>query len=377
MYRARFLVLVTLLVAVPVLAACAPERTPDAIHVAEVRGAVDNVLERYVERVVAHAEDTDARLIVVVLDTPGGEIGAMKRTAGHIERSSVPIVTWVGPPGAQAVSAGTFILMAGHVAAMAPGTSTGAASPVLGTGQDIPETLGRKVEEDTVAFARGIAETHGRNADWAESAVREAAAASPQQALELNVIDLLAPSLNALLAAVDGREVAMLEGPPITLDVEGAVLLQNPMTSFERFLKVVANPAVVSLLILFGIAGIAIEFFSPGLLLPGTAGVFALIIGFLGAGALLPAEAALVLLVLAVLLLTGEFFMPGGILGGIGVLALLMALMLWAGQAATAVSAGRVLLVTAGVLLVVLLGVVLLVRHFDRQGTGETYRDPI
>jgi membrane-bound serine protease (ClpP class) len=376
MYR-RLVALVALLALVPALVACAPERTADAVHVAEVRGAVDNVLERYVERVVAHAEDTEARVIVLVIDTPGGEIGAMKRTAGHIERSSIPIVTWVGPPGAQAVSAGTFILMAGHVAAMAPGTSTGAASPVLGGGQDLPETLGRKVEEDTVAFARGIAETHGRNADWAESAVREAAAASPQQALDLNVIDLLAPSLDALLTAIDGREVTLLEGPPVTLDLEGATRLENPMTGFERFLKVIASPAVVSLLILIGIAGIAVEFFSPGLLLPGTAGIFALIVGFLGAGALLPAEAALVLLVLAIVLLTAEFFMPSGILGGIGVLALLMAIMLWAGQAATAVSAGRVLLVTAGVLLVVVLGAVLLIRYFDRQGSGETHREPI
>jgi membrane-bound serine protease (ClpP class) len=172
------------LVAVLISTACAPAGTRDAIHVGTVEGTVGNVLDRYVDRLIDTAENNDARLVVIEVDTPGGEAGAMKRIVGRIERSTVPIVTWIGPPGAQAVSAGTFIVMAGHVAAMAPGTSIGAASPVLSTGQDLPDTLGRKVEEDTVAFARGVAELHGRNPDWAEAAVRDAASASPAQALE-------------------------------------------------------------------------------------------------------------------------------------------------------------------------------------------------
>lgn len=353
------------------LLACAPEDTRDAVHVAEVEGTVDTVLERYVDRVIDHAEDTDARLVVLIVDTPGGEIGAMKRIVGRIERARVPVITWVGPPGAQAVSAGTFIVMAGHVAAMAPGTSIGAASPVLGTGEDLPDTLGRKVEEDTVAFARGVAELHGRNPDWAEAAVRDAAAVSPQQALQLGVVDLVAPTLESLLAAAEGRPVALLGGVDRTVSVAGAPFVENPITGFERFLRVVSNPVIVTILILLGLLGVVIEFFSPGLLLPGTVGVFALIVGFLGAGTLLPAEAALVLLVLAVLLLAAEFFVPGGILGVVGSMALLMALGIWAGQVATAVTGLQAFLLVSATLVVVVAGAAFALRRYF-AGTSET-----
>ncbi|MDA0270523.1 MAG: ATP-dependent Clp protease proteolytic subunit [Chloroflexi bacterium] len=354
--------------------ACAPAETRGAIHLGEVEGTVDGVLERYVDRVIDHAEDRDGRLVVLIVDTPGGEIGAMKRIAGRIERARIPVVTWVGPPGAQAVSAGTFIVMAGHIAAMAPGTSIGAASPVLITGDDLPETHGRKVEEDTVAFARGVAELHDRNPDWAESAVRDAVAASPQEALELGVIDLMAPTLESLLDAIEGREVTLLGGAGSTISVTDAPFVENPMTGFERFLKVVANPVVVGILILLGFIGIAIEFFSPGLMLPGAAGVLALIVGFLGAGALLPAEAAIVLLILAVGLLTAEFFLPGGILGVIGSAALLMALGIWAGQAATAVSGQSAFLITLAALLIVTVGAAFWLRRFVSSTTATGTR---
>ena len=368
--RRPIALLASALLALSVLA-CAPAGTRDAIHVAEVEGVVGSVLDRYVDRVIDHAEDTEARLVVLIVDTPGGEIGAMKRIVGRIERARVPVITWVGPPGAQAVSAGTFIVMAGHVAAMAPGTSIGAASPVLVTGQDLPDTLGRKVEEDTVAFARGVAQLHDRNPDWAEAAVRDAAAASPQQALELGVVDLVAPTLESLLAAAEGRPVTLLGGVDRTISVAGAPFVENRITGFERFLRVVSDPVVVSLLILIGLVGVAIEFFSPGLLLPGTVGVFALIVGFLGAGTLLPAEAALVLLVLAVVLLVAEFFVPGGTLGVVGSMALLMALGIWAGQVATAVTGLQAFLLVFATLIVVVAGAAFALRHYV-AGTSET-----
>lgn len=315
------------------LAACGSDDARGAIHVAHLEGAVDRVMERHVARVIDRAEGAEARLVVLLVDTPGGELGAMKRIAGRIERSRVPVVTWVGPPGAQAASAGTFIVMAGHVAAMAPGTSIGAASPVLATGQDIPETLGRKVEEDTVAFARGVAELHGRNADWAEAAVREAAAASPSQALELGVVEFVSPTMESLLADLQGYEVTLLGGQVVALSAAGAAFVEDDMTRYERFLKVLHNPLIVALLLLIGLGGIAMEFFAPGLLLPGAVGVLALVLSFLGAGTLLPGEAALVLLVVGLALVTAEFFIPGGILGAVGAAALLLSLAIWAGQA--------------------------------------------
>ncbi|MEX2373263.1 MAG: nodulation protein NfeD [Dehalococcoidia bacterium] len=344
--------------------ACAPDGTRGAVHVAQVDGAVDNVLERYVDRVLDHAEATGAALVVLEVDTPGGELGAMKRTAGRIEQAAVPVVAWVGPPGAQAVSAGTFIVMAAHVAAMAPSTSIGAASPILASGQDIPETLGRKVEEDTVSFARAVAEQHDRNADWAEAAVREAASASPSSALDLGVIDLVAPTRSALLDAVEGREVAYLDGGSATIEASDAPLVVNGMNVYERVLKIVASPTVVGLLLLVAMGGLAIEFFSPGLLLPGTAGVLALLLAFLGAGTLLPTEAAVAFLLLGAALIAAEFFVPGGILGAVGVVALLLAFGIGAGQTSTVVSAERVIVTLVIVVLVAAAGAFLFLRRF-------------
>ncbi|MYI82845.1 MAG: hypothetical protein F4056_05945 [Chloroflexi bacterium] len=147
--------------------ACGAERTERALHVVTIERQVDGVLASYIDRAIDHAEDSRGRAVLLRVDTPGGEIGAMKEIVGRIERSEVPVITWVGPPGAEAVSAGTFIAMAGHVAAMAPNTTIGAATPVAATGEDVEGALGRKVTNDTVAFARGVAELHGRNADWA------------------------------------------------------------------------------------------------------------------------------------------------------------------------------------------------------------------
>lgn len=342
-----------LLLAAFVSSACAPDATRDAVHVGMIEGRVGNVLERYVDRLIGHAEDTNARLVLIEVDTPGGEAGAMKQIVGRIERSTVPVVTWVGPPGAQAVSAGTFIVMAGHIAVMAPGTSMGAASPILATGQDLPETLGKKVEEDTVAFARGVAELHDRNPDWAEAAVRDAASASPAQALELGIVDLVEPTRESLLNAIHGREVRYLGGTVSTIDVAGAAFVMNPMNRYERVLGFIANPIVVGILLLIGLAGIVVEFISPGLLAPGTVGVLALLLSFMGAGALLPSEAALALLLLGAALVAVEFVVPGGVLGAVGAAALLMALGIWTGQASTAVSATQVALTLLVIVIVV------------------------
>ena len=186
--------------------ACEVDGTEGALHVVTIERQVDGVLAAYIDRAIDHAEDRRGRAVLLRIDTPGGEIGAMKSIVGRIERSGVPVIAWVGPPGAEAASAGTFIAMAGHVAAMAPNTTIGAATPISATGEDIEGDLGKKVTNDTVAFARGVAELRGRNADWAEAAVRDASSATPSEALELNVIDLVAATESELLAAIEGRD---------------------------------------------------------------------------------------------------------------------------------------------------------------------------
>jgi len=356
------------------LVGCAPSSEDDAVHVAYLDGTVDAVMERYVDRVLAHAEENNAALVVFEVDTPGGTLDAMRDIAGRIQGAEVPVAAWVGPAGAQAASAGTFIVMSAHVAAMAPSTSIGAASPVSGTGEDLPDTLGRKATEDTVAFARGVAETHDRNADWAEGAVREAISASPSAAVALNVVDLVASSRQGLLEEIEGREVTLEGGNVATLaSLTEKPVVETPMNAYERVLKVIADPVVVSLLLLVGLVGIAAEFFSPGLVLPGTAGVIAITLAFLGAGTLLPAQAALVLLAIAVALFVLEAVAPTGIAGAVGGAALLLALGIWAGQASTEVSPGRALVATLVILLVAIGGVVLFLRTFLERGDARDH----
>ena len=342
----RRLLLLAAIVAGVLALACAPDDTPLAVHVLTADGNVNGVLERYIERGIEHAEENQGLAVVIRIDTPGGSIDSMKKIVGHIDAAQLPVITWVGPAGAQAASAGTFITMAGNIAAMAPNTTIGAATPIQATGEDIPGALGEKIENDTVAFARGVAELRGRNADWAEDAVREAVSASTSDALEQNVVDLEAVDINRLLEAVDGQTVTLLDGTEVALDgVFGAFQVQNDMNVYERVLNIVSSPTVFSLLFLAGLAGIAIEFFSPGNVLPGVAGVIALIASFLGVGTLLPGEAAIAFIVIGIILLILEFTVGGGgVFATGGVVALVLGQAIAIGQASTELNFQRILL---------------------------------
>ena len=337
--------------------ACDVDGTEGALHVVTIERQVDGVLAAYIDRAIDHAEDRGGRAVLLRIDTPGGEIGAMKSIVGRIERSEVPVIVWVGPPGAQAASAGTFIAMAGHVAAMAPSTTIGAATPVTATGEDVEGDLGKKVTNDTVAFARGVAELRGRNADWAEAAVRDASSATPSEALELNVIDLVAATESELLAAVEGREVELLDGRTVELRLATAPRVENEFNAYERIVGFLGDPFVVTLLLLIGMVGIATElFFAPGTFVPGVAGALSLLLFFLGVGTLLPAEAAFAFVVLAVLLVVLELFLPtGGVLGAGAALALAFAIGIGVGQGSTDLSIERLLVIVLAVIGVIAL----------------------
>ena len=351
------------LLAAPLLAlaalagACAPDDTTGALHVVTIDRQVDFVLERYVERALDHAEATNARAVLLRIDTPGGAVDAMKAVVGRIENAETPVIAWVGPAGAEAVSAGTFVAMAGHVAAMAPSTTIGAATPVTATGEDVEGAMGRKVTNDAVAFARGVAELRGRNADWAEEAVREARSATPDEAVELNVIDLVAATEADLLEAVEGWEVELIGGRTVELRVMGAPRVENAFNPYERVLGIVSDPLIVSLLLLVGMVGLATElFFAPGTFVPGTAGAIALLLAFLGLGTLLPGETALALVGLAAALVVLEIFLPtGGVLGAGAAVALAIAVGIWVGGGGTEVGIQRVLTLVLGTILAVAL----------------------
>lgn len=306
-------------------AACGDEADQGAVHIIHVDGTVGPIMERYIDRTLSDAEDTNARAAVFVLDTPGGLNDSMRDIVQRFERADVPVIVYVYPLGSRAASAGTFITMAAHVAAMAPNTSIGAASAINSDGSDIEGALGRKIENDAVAFIRGIAELRGRNADWAEDAVRNAVAVNQTEAVELNVVDFVANDIDHLLEQAEGRELELRPGITATLTgLTTAERVDVNMTLWENILDFLADPTIASLLISLGFLGLLIELTAPGLILPGVGGVISLILGFLGFG-LLPVDVVgLMLIGLGLGLIAVELFVPGGILGGAGGVALVI-----------------------------------------------------
>lgn len=295
-----------------------------AVHVVTVDGTINPVMARYVEGAIGTAEKSDAVAVVLRLDTPGGLDTSMRDIVQRIESSRVPVVTYVWPAGARAASAGTFITLAGHVAAMAPNTAIGAAHPVGSGGEDIEGTLGDKVTNDAAAYITGIAKLRGRNVDWAERAVRQSISADEEDAVRLNVVDLTAPDLPSLLAAVDGRSVELPSGPA-ALNVASAPVVENDMTLVQQFLLILSDPNIAFILLSVGLAAIAIEFLHPGFILPGVAGTIALLLAFFSLGTLPVNWAGVLLILLAFALFVAELFVAGfGVLGVGGIVSLIL-----------------------------------------------------
>jgi membrane-bound serine protease (ClpP class) len=295
------------------------------VYVARVDGVVGPIMERYIDRVISDAEASQARLVVFQLDTPGGLVTSTREIVKRFGRSNVPVAVYVSPIGAQAASAGTFITMASHVAAMAPNTTIGAAAAVRADGAEIDDTLARKIEEEAVAYIRGIAELRGRNADWAEQAVRVAAAVNEIEAARLDVVDFVAVDLDDFLRQAEGRTVTIRPGVTATLTgLPEAPRVHLEMTIWEHFLAFIANPTIASLLLSLGFLALMIELYSPGLGVPGVSGAIAMILGFVGFGLLPVDTAGLVLIGLGLALIAAELFVTSGILGAAGAVAIVL-----------------------------------------------------
>ena len=257
----------------------APQRSPGIINVVTIRGSINPASSDYIQKAIVQSEEEGAVALVIELDTPGGLLSSTKDIIQAMLNAAVPIVVFVSPSGAWAASAGTFITLAAHIAAMAPGTSIGAASPVSvgGGGGDREEDNSRrdvaaeKAEKFTVAFIESIAKARGRNVDWAMRAVREAEAIAQDEALELGVIDLVAANRADLLAKIDGMTVQIGEESRV-LAVADAQVHEIEMTMLTRLFNFLASPDVAVLLAMAGLLGLYIEFNQPGLLLPGIAG---------------------------------------------------------------------------------------------------------
>ena len=300
---------------------------------------IDDVIgpatDDYVERAIETAITQQAALIVIRMDTPGGLDSAMRSIIKKITNSSVPVAVYVAPTGARAASAGTYILYASHIAAMAPGTNLGAATPVqiggitppdLQKGKDKTDkstqdnnqiTMKQKTINDAVAYIRGLAQLRGRNQEWAEKAVREAVSLPAADAFKINVIDIIATSTPDLLKKINGREV-LVQGKTRRLKTAGLTLKEINPDWRSRFLSVITNPNIAYILMLLGIYGLILEFYNPGSIVPGTVGAICLLLAMYSFQLLPINYAGMALILLGIALMIGEAFEPSFGMLGIG-----------------------------------------------------------
>ena len=286
--------------------ASAQETAPRVLAV-EFENDINPVTQDYLVDAIERGEREDYDAVVIELDTPGGLDSAMREIIKKELDAEVPVVVYVAPPGSRAASAGAFITLAADVAAMAPATNIGSSTPVAVGGGEIPDDLRRKVVNDAAAYARELAETHERNGDWAEAAVRSASNLGAQEALEQNVVDVVAPDLPTLLDEIDGMRT---EPKGFVLDTAGATVDTVEMSLWKRILDLLVDPNLIVLLMSIGVLGITIEILNPGLILPGTVGVISLIVGLFGLQVLPVSWAGILLMLLAVGFFAAEAFVP-------------------------------------------------------------------
>jgi membrane-bound serine protease (ClpP class) len=311
--RAFFLLLGVVLAVLVFAGGAAAQERPRVLAV-EFVNDVNPVTQDYVDDEIDRAEEEGYDAVVILLDTPGGLESSMREIVQRELDATIPVIVYVYPQGARAASAGLFLTMAADVAAMAPQTNIGSSTPVASGGGDIPDDLRRKVVNDAVASIRSLAEEHDRNADWAEDAVREAANVSAREALELDVVDVVAPSLPALLEEIDGRRTVP---KGLVVRTAGATVDTVEMSLWKRILDTVIDPNIIVLLMSIGLLGITVEILNPGLIFPGTVGAISLVVGLFGLQ-VLPISWAGVLL----LLLAAAFFAAEAVVTSHGALAL-------------------------------------------------------
>ena len=366
-----FVVIMLLGLVGPVLA-LAQSQGPH-VMVLTVDGIINPVKERFISRAIRQAEEDQAALVIIQLDTPGGLLSSAREIVQELLEAEVPVAVYVSPQGARAGSAGTFITAAANFAVMAPGTNIGAATPVSGTGEDLGETLKNKVTNDAAALIRSVAEERGRNADKLEETVRDAASFTAGEAVEFNVVDFIAKDLDDLLDQLHGS-VAETAAGPRTLDLRDLPLRRLNKNLLEHFLDFISDPNISFLLLSIGGLGIVIEMFNPGLIVPAVVGVICLLLAFLALGNLPVNWAGVIFILLAIVLAVLEIQVAGfGILGAGAIVAFIVGGLIMFTQFGGAsptlppVSVSRWLLGGTGAVLGGVMGYVVLVAYQSRK----------
>ncbi len=302
------------------------------VHRIVVDGIINPVATEYITQSIQRAEEDGAQLLIIALDTPGGLMESMHRIVKAIQSSTVPVAVYVSPPGSRAASAGVFVTYAAHIAAMAPSTNIGSAHPVFGSSPTggkpdsaMSKTMLEKVTNDAVAKIRSLAQKRGRNADWAEKAIRQSANITAQEALKLHVIDYLVPTLDSLLTVLDGKQITLDNGKKVILHTAGARVVTFKMSWRQRILDTLSNPNIAYILLMLGIYGLLFELYNPGTILPGVVGGICLITGLYALQTLPVNYAGVLLIVFAVILFLLEIKIPSyGLLTIGGVISLIM-----------------------------------------------------
>jgi len=303
------------------------------VDVIRVEGVISPVTAEFITESLEKAAEAGSICLIVELDTPGGLMDSMRSIVKAFMSSPIPVVVYVAPSGAQDASAGVFITMAAHVAAMAPGTNIGAAHPVT-MGQEMDETMSEKITNDAVSYIRGIAEQRGRNADWAESAVQTSESVTAGEALDLGIIDLVCESRQALLDSLDGIEVETTEGT-MTLETEGVTVRELQLGFRYQVLNIISNPNVAYILLILGFYGLFFELSNPGAFLPGIAGGICLILAFFAFQVLPINYAGLLLILFAIILFIAEALTPTfGFLTTGGIIAMILGSLMLIGSPA-------------------------------------------
>jgi len=344
-----------------------------------VDGTINPAVSEYVHEAIARASAAGAAALVVQLDTPGGLLQSARSIVKDILAAPLPVVVYVAPSGASATSAGVFVTMAAHVAAMAPGTSIGAAHPVSGQGADIPGVMGKKVESFTASFSEAIARQRGRNVEWAVKAVRKSESLAADEAARKNVVDLVARDLDDLVTRTKGKSIEVA-GVTRTLDLTPTLgpdgharVLDYEMRVAQKLLNVLADPNIAYILMMAGLLGLYVEFMHPGAVLPGVVGAICLLLGLTAMQVLSVNYGGLALIGVGAVLLIAEAFLPTfGVLGVGGLVAFVLGSLFLFDAQGTGLEVARGLIagVAAAFAIVALIVGTLVVRSQRRRVSG-------